>query len=487
VSHQGKILVIGLGGVSRCTLPLLFGELSVDPSQYTVIDFGEVAADDVRFLRDKGATFETERVTPENYRAVLSERLGPGDLIIDLGWNIDTLTILDWCRAQGVRFINASLEVWDPYEGIGSSPPRERTLYARHMALRKLIDGWGDNSGPTAVLDHGANPGLVSHFTKQALLDIADAWLAGDIAEPGPGRDAVAAAATQRDFASLAHALGVATIHISERDTQVSNQPKRENEFVNTWSVEGFHEEGIAPAELGWGTHERTLPPGAQTHLSGPLNQICISHPGCRTWVRSWVPCGEIVGMVIRHGEAFSISDRLTVRYDGQPIYRPTVHYAYCPADAAIASLHELHMRGDELQDSQRLMYDDIVEGRDELGCLLMGHPLKSWWIGSLLDIEETRRLAPGQNATTLQVAASLLAATKWMLENPSEGVLLPDDLPHEPVLEVAKPYLGPFVSQAVDWTPLDNWHDGFAGYGRPRPADEDLWQFSTFLVRGPS
>jgi homospermidine synthase len=120
------------------------------------------------------------------------------------------------------------------------------------------------------------------------------------------------------------------------------------------------------------------------------------------------VPCGEIVGMVIRHGEAFSISDRLTVRSDeGEPVYRPTVHYAYCPADAAVASLHELHMRRYELQDRRRIMTDDIVEGRDELGCLLMGHPFKSWWIGSLLDIHESRRLVPHQNATTLQVAAS--------------------------------------------------------------------------------
>jgi homospermidine synthase len=188
--------------------------------------------------------------------------------------------------------------------------------------------------------------------------------------------------------------------------------------------------------------------------------------------------------MVIRHGEAFSISDRLTVRdEDGVPVYRPTVHYAYCPADAAVASLHELHMRRYELQDRRRIMTDDIVEDRDELGCLLMGHPFKSWWIGSLLDIHESRRLVPHQNATTLQVAASILAAVRWMMDNPNEGVCLPDDLPHSYILDVAKPYLGPFVSTPVDWTPLDSWVDPFAGYGRPKPPPEDVWQFTTFLV----
>jgi homospermidine synthase len=483
VPFPGRILVIGLGSVSRCTLPLLFAHVDAAPSQYTVIDFADVATD-ARWVQDHGAAFVPEKVTEDNYGELLGRHAGPGDVIVDLAWNIGTTDLLDWCRAHGVRYVNASLEVWDPYGGIGSEAPTERTLYARHMALRDMIAGWGDNDGPTAVLDHGANPGLVSHFVKAALADIAGRWLAET--GPGPGRDTVDAALSGRAWGPLARELGVQVIHISERDTQISTVPKRENEFVNTWSVEGFFEEGIAPAEMGWGTHEKYLPRGAQIHRRGPRNQICLAHPGCRTWVRSWVPCGEIVGMVIRHGEAFSISEALTVWEGDAAVYRPTVHYAYCPCDAAIASLHELHMRRDDLQPDQRIMNDDIVEGRDELGCLLMGHPFTSWWIGSLLDIHEARQLVPHQNATTLQVAASVLAAVLWLLDNPSRGVCLPDDLPHEEILGYAKPYLGPFVSAASDWTPLRHWSDPFAGYGRRRPPDDDVWQFSTFLVEGP-
>jgi homospermidine synthase len=250
--------------------------------------------------------------------------------------------------------------------------------------------------------------------------------------------------------------------------------------------VEGFYEEGVAPAELGWGTHERALPPGAYVHVEGPRNQICLARPGCRTWVRSWVPMGDIAGMVIRHGEAFSISDHLTVwsADNSRAVYRPTVHYAYCPSDAAIASLHELRMRSYELQTDQRIMGDDITEGRDELGVLLMGHPLTSWWYGSLLDIEETRRLVPGQNATTLQVAAAVLGALQWLLENPTQGVCLPDELPHEEILATAGPYLGPIASVQSDWTPLARRADPFAGFGPLRtPPPQDVWQFASFLI----
>ncbi len=58
-------------------------------------------------------------------------------------------------------------------------------------------------------------------------------------------------------FNLLAQKLGVKVIHCSERDTQVTNKPKQVDEFVNTWSIEGFREEGQTTAEMGWGTHEK--------------------------------------------------------------------------------------------------------------------------------------------------------------------------------------------------------------------------------------
>ena len=60
-----------------------------------------------------------------------------------------------------------------------------------------------------------------------------------------------------KNYPALAKNSGVKVIHISERDTQITDKPKEVDEFVNTWSIEGFFEEGIAPAEMGWGTHEK--------------------------------------------------------------------------------------------------------------------------------------------------------------------------------------------------------------------------------------
>jgi homospermidine synthase len=364
--------------------------------------------------------------------------------------------------------------------------PRDRTLYVRHMAIREMIRKW-TKPGATAVVEHGANPGLVSHWTKIALEDIARTMLAGGVSPDK--HPALQTALDAGDYPRLAMIEGVKVIHISERDTQISSQPKAVDEFVNTWSIEGFREEGIAPAEMGWGTHERRLPLGAVEHLYGPKNQICIAQPGINTYVRSWVPKGgEIVGMIVRHGEAFTISDTLTV-WEGEdallrrPLYRPTVHYAYQPADAAIVSLHELRQRNFDLQPELRIMSDDIVAGEDELGVLLLGHDLNGWWVGSQLDIHEARQLVPGQNATTLQVAASVLGAVFWMIRNPQQGFNVPDQLPHREVLEVANPYLGPCPSVQTDWTPLKDRFDPFAGFNGRSLTQDDLWQFESFLL----
>ena len=481
MKFSGKILVIGYGGVARCTLPLLLKHVKVDPSRVTVIDF-DPSVNYQRVL-EAGASFVREKIKRETMGAQLAKHVGKGDMIIDLAWNIGCNDILQWCHDRDVMYINTSVEMWDPYEDADIKAPTERTLYVRHMAMRKMIAGWKNKKGATAVLDHGANPGLVSHFTKLALEQMAARWLE-DNTKGDARRDLIMDALEKHAWNHLAMNLGVKVIHVSERDTQISEKPRKVDEFVNTWSIEGFYEEGTSPAELGWGTHERTLPPRAHVHRTGPVNQICLANYGCRTWVRSWVPAGEILGMVIRHGEAFSMSEYLTVMDGEEAIYRPTVHYAYCPCDAAIASLHELHMRNFQLQPHLRIMSDEIVDGQDQLGCLLMGHDYKSWWIGSVLDIHQARQLVPHQNATTIQVACSVIAATLWMIANPHKGVCLPDHLPHEFILKHAAPYLGPLISQPVDWTPLKNWDRAFSNYGLPKPSPDDVWQFNTYLAR---
>lgn len=480
IPFGGRVLLLGCGAVSRCLQPLLLKHLDMDFSHLTLMDMIDYRAEIPETLA-AGVQYVQHEITRDNLSETLATYVGAGDMIIDLAWCIEVTDIIQWCHDHNVIYVNTATELWDAYDY--TVPPNQRTLYVRHMMLREMRAKW-TKAGPTAIVEHGANPGLVSHWTKKALTDIANEMFNTGVS---PHKHAAMHNhLLKHEWNHLSHLLGVKVIHISERDTQISSQPKRVNEFVNTWSVEGLYEEGIAPAEMGWGTHERRLPNGAWTYDYGPANQICLSQMGIETYVRSWVPIhGEIMGMVVRHGEAFTITEHLTVRdHKGHPVYRPTVHYAYHPAAAAIVSLWELKMRNYEMQPAQRIMKDDIIDGMDELGVLLLGHDLNGWWTGSQLSIQETRTLVKGQNATTLQVAASLLGAIEWMIDNPNRGLCVPDDLPHEEILAAARPYLGTCASEQTDWTPLKHRKDIFSPWNGKRLHEDDVWQFESFLVR---
>jgi homospermidine synthase len=480
IEFKNKILFVGYGAVAECTLPILFKHLKVPAKNVTVMDFENRAAK-LKPWTAKGVRFVRDRVTEENMGRLLAKHVGEGDLLIDLAWNIDALEILQWCRDHGVKYINTSTELWDPYASGPNAHPTTKTLYWRHMNLRRMMAKW-KGPGPTAVIEHGANPGLISHFVKQGLLDIAES-LADDKKIKGRAAEQVAQFARDRKFNYLAQALGVKVIHCSERDTQITDKPKQVDEFVNTWSIEGFREEGTTTAEMGWGTHEKQLPALAYQHKEGPRNQICLARMGINTWVRSWVPDYQIQGMVVRHGEAFTISDKLTVWNGKKAVYRPTMHYAYCCCDEAISSLNEMRGYNYKLNENQRIMNDEITGGADILGALIMGHAYNSWWVGSDLSIEQSRKLVPHQNATTMQVAISVVAASMWMIENPLEGIRVPDELPHDYILKISKPYLGRWISKAKDWTPLQDRVNPFQGYNKPDLDLKDPWQFKNFLV----
>jgi homospermidine synthase len=481
IPFNGRILLLGSGSVSQCLQPLLLRHIDMNFSQLIIMDSAD-RREEIPDSLAAGAQYVQVWVTRQNYSSLLATYLRPGDLFIDLAWGLESGELIDWCQDHNILYVNTSLEEWDTSDNVDNIPPNERALYGLHMALRKRSQRWSRN-GPTAIIEHGANPGLVNHWTKIALKDISMVMLRkGDLATD---RRAILERSLENgDYARLAMATGTKVIHISERDTQISNQPKQVDEFVNTWSVDVFYEESLAPVEIGWGTHERSIPTRAFFHQQGPRNQISLGQMGMKTLIRSWVPIGgEIIGMAIRHEEVFTISDYLTVWNDYKPIYRPTVLYVYLPTDAAWASLHEVQMRNYQLPAKKRIMKDDIIDGRDEVGVLLLGHDLNAWWIGSQLDIHETRRIVAHQNATTLQVAASALSAIIWMLRNPQRGFNLPEQLPSQEILEICKPYLGPCPSIPVNWSPLINRYDPFQKFGRPTPLDEDEWQFGSFLA----
>ncbi len=465
---NGKILIIGLGSVGQGVLPLLLRHLDLGPERITVVT-ADARGENV--AKEYGVRFIIDPLTQENYEKIVLSHIGRGDFLLNVSVNVSSAELIELCQRNGILYLDTCIEPWpggytDPSRSIS-----ERSNYALReeaRGLRELTDING--SRPTAVLAHGANPGVISHILKEAILNIA--------ADTG---HKTAMPSSREEWARLAQALEIKVIHIAERDTQMSQTPKRMGEFINTWSIDGFFSEGSQPSEMGWGTHEKELPNGGKRHEFGCGSAIYLEQPGILTKVRSWTPTAEAQhGWIITHNESISIADFLTVKDGDKAIYRPTVHYAYHPCDGAVLSLHELAGKNGELQKKQRLITDEILPGGvDELGVLLMGHKKNSYWYGSRLSIDEARKLIPHNNATGLQVTAGILGAMVWAMQNPTAGVVDSDEIDHRVVMNVARPYLGEVFGAYTDWTPL-------TGRGKlfPEQLDkEDPWQFKNFRV----
>ncbi len=467
---EGAIVMIGFGSIGRGTLPLIERHFEFDKQHFVVIDPND---SDRQLLDERGIKFFHMAVTRENYRELLGKLLTAGEgqgFCVNLSVDTSSLDIMRFCREIGALYIDTVIEPWPGFyfdKSLGAGGRSNYALRETVLAERRAHPG-----GPTAISCCGANPGMVSWFVKQALVNLARD-LGHTSKEP----------TTREGWGKLANKLGVTGFHIAERDTQRAKNPKPRNVFVNTWSVEGFLSEGMQPAELGWGTHEKWTPPKAGSHKAGCGAAIYINQPGANTRVRSWTPTARAqYGFLVTHNESISIADYFTLRDEkGAAIYRPTCHYAYHPCDDAVLSLHELFGRAGERQpDDHILTENEIVDGIDELGVLIYGHAKNAYWYGSQLSVEETREIAPYQNATGLQVTSAVLAGMVWALENPLAGIVEADELDYKRCLDVQMPYLGPVIGVYTDWTPLE---------GRPGLFPEDIdesdpWQFRNVLVR---
>ena len=136
-----RVLFMGFGAVAQCTLPILLKHIKVPPKSITVLDFEDRTAQLKPWL-DQGVQFAHKRITPENLGQVLGEHVSAGDVLIDLAWNIDCCELVQWCHDRGVLYVNTSIEVWDPYDRTLYEHPTQRTLYWRHMNVRRMRSGW---------------------------------------------------------------------------------------------------------------------------------------------------------------------------------------------------------------------------------------------------------------------------------------------------------------------------------------------------------
>ncbi len=275
---SGPIVMIGFGSIGKGALPLIERHFEFDKSALVVIDPTMWTA---RSLEERGIQIHQSAVTRENYRDLLdsaAHRGGGQGFCVNLSVDTSSLAIMELCREIGALYIDTVIEPWlGFYFDKNARTGRALQLRAaRNRARRRArkTRAARPRSPPAAPIPAWCRGSSSRRWSISPPTSTTR--------RPSPRR--------ATNGAALAQQLGVKGIHIAERDTQRAKNPKPRGRFVNTWSVEGFVSEGMQPAELGWGTHEKWMPDNGRSHKIGCGAAIYLLQPGANTRVRCWTP-----------------------------------------------------------------------------------------------------------------------------------------------------------------------------------------------------
>jgi homospermidine synthase len=471
---SSHLYLLGQGAIGAGLLFMILKLFNINLEQITVIDMPTKVKPKEQLVKDvneivrlvRGTTGNTGnkikiisvQINYKNYKKIFNN-LSKNDMIIDCIYDVSTLDVLKLCQQVGCAYVNSCIEIWN-YREIDNA--YDYTIHSKLQELKEYEASLKDLKF-TAMVGIGCNPGMVSVWAQLAIEKINKYY----------GNKTM----------KTAEELGIRTVHISEIDTQRSSVPKRINEYCNTWgsTIEPLYEEALAPLEMSFGTHE-DVPKKNLTTYEEDKSVIILDRLALNTFAQSYCPLyGNFLGMLIRHEENITIGDRLStfkiVKGKKVKTYAPSVYYVYRPSADTMASLTELRDRNYKYQDNFRLLSDEIIDGRDELGLSFFLKNGDIFWIGSLLDIGEAREVFSNKfnhkmNATTVQVIGGYLSGIMHMMDMHKagkHGLYVPEDLPYKEVYNRMKPFYGDFVFKKVN-----KWD--YRDINKP-------YQFTTFIA----
>lgn len=471
---KSKIIFLGCGAVAKCCIYYLPQFFKINYNQVTIIDKDPNAFNfpTVNDAITKGAKVLNYTITRKNINEFLDNiiKTKQYDIIIDLTTNTPTYKILKACRLRKLLYINTSIE--DDYKlHVDKQCPINNSIFMQHINLLSIAHKTSNNDDNiTSIIEFGMNPGLISVFVKQGIIDITKRALKHQIKTNKINKQLLHYY-KNRDHKNLARLLDIKAIHCSEIDTQLPQNPPKKP-FVNTWSCVGLITEGIEPAEIQIGTHEKSLPFNA-SNVSEIIPQLITTQtPGKDIKIKSIVPLKinpnndveftYIEGRCIHHGEGISLN-----RYLGSFEYSPTMHYVYKLnpiTDKLLDNIsHNELINISETPEKWKVLnvYEDQLQGYDNIGALFVfdKNPITeniepfSFWTGSILNTNYTTKTLndPYFGPTVIQVMAGILSGVRWMLKNKNKGILFGEDIDDNYIIKLSKKYLGKYYSGPVD------------------------------------
>lgn len=465
INFEGRIVQFGFGAVGKSFYEKVSREIKFDENKYFVITMDKFEFDAYINLGGMVSNFIEKEVTRDNFAEVFDEYLDSGDLLIDFADTVGTKDICEWCADRNIMYINTGEADW---------PDHWYCIFEENQAKRAIREKHEKNADTNKcpiVLQHGNNPGLVSHFVKAGIEYIVNSQF---------GKDrCLKKLVKSGKFNEAAKKLGIRMIHVNDIDLQEVKDEYSDNILFSTWCTDSFWFEMLSEATVNIGTHEHIDFTEECNFVDAQNGFLEFKKLAADKKCRTYYPGGEFEGFLVPHEETVTIAKSLEVTEKGEVTYRPTVMFIYSPCIYATnyfknAKVNDYPnpdpakpmdcendngqtiIRGYVYPNNFEIVYQEkIAAGTEYVGVLIMGDNFDPVWVGNRVEVSylyKNKKASYWQTPTITPVAMSALAAVCWMLKNKDKGgIYFPDDIPdYKFIIKTAEKYISKTIYKTL-------------------------------------
>ena len=457
IKFDGKIVQFGFGAVGKSFYEKVSKEIKFNENNYFVITRDKEEFEAYINLGGMVANFIAIEVNKDNFCQIFEKYLSSGDLLIDFADTVGTKDICNWCATNNIMYINTGEADWpENWYSILTENKIKNQMKEKYKNTNNL------NKAPI-VLQHGNNPGLVSHFVKAGLEYIINTQYKKD--------KYLKALIKSNKFNEVAYKLGLKIIHVNDIDLQEINDSYDDSKLFNTWCIDSFFFEMLSEATINIGTHEKIDFEDECKLVDYEDGFLEFKKLAVEKKCRTYYPNREFEGFLVPHEETITIANSLEVKRNGKTIYRPSVLFLYSPCYYARKYLKKAKVneypnpdptkpldcenengntvvRGYTYPKYAEIIYKEkISKGTEYVGVLLIGENFEPVWVGNRIELSflyKNKKDSYWQTPTITPVAMSALAAICWMIKNKDRGgIYFPDDInDYKYILKIAEKYI---------------------------------------------
>ena len=464
IEFKNKIIQFGFGAVGKSFFEKVSNEIKFDKDKYFVISKDKLECTYFLELGGNVNNFIVADITRENFKLVFSKYLDEGDLLIDFADSVGTKDFIEWCTTKNIMYLNTGETDWSD---------NWYNIFEENLKKNKLRDELKKNNNLNKypiVLQHGNNPGLVSHFVKAGLEYIVKKQFKND--------DYLNKLLKENKFNELAKELDLSEIHVNDNDIQAVKDKFDKNKLYSTWSIDSFFFEMLSEATINVGTNENISNKEDYKNLDLENGFLEFKDIAIEKMGKTYYPKGKFEGFIVPHEETITIAKSLEVKKEEEVIYRPTVMFIYSPCNHAINYLKNakvnsyleknINMNGNEIirgykypQKAEIIYKENIKKGTEYVGVLLLGSKFKPVWVGNRIKssfLYKDKKTSFWQTPTITPVAMSALAACCWMIKNKDKGgIYFPDDImEYNEIIQFAEKYISKTIYKTINTKKLE-------------------------------